>query len=293
MYGLISGERTLLRKQAKRTKRAAFADGTHKNLLAQWRTFLQFCQYIKCQPLPVSAKDLCLFAQFLARSFKSVDSIRNYISGVRTLHSLLGLTCGANDSLELKLLLKGIGRLQPHKRRQAAPLSPPILTGIFHMLDMNDTMHATMWALVLIGFFTLSRKSNLVVTGNNKFDKTKQLCRGDIALGKRGMLVQIRWSKTNQFGRRVIEVPLLRIKGSVMCPLSAYKHMLRKVPGTDSDPAFCLPSKRSNRAVTYWELQNFIKRHVAKLGLDPKNIAHIAFAEPEPHGRFRRKSRAT
>ena len=109
MYGLLSGERTLLRKQAKRTKRAAFADGTHKNFLAQWRTFLQFCQYIKCQPLPVSAEDLCLFAQFLARSFKSVDSIRNYISGVRTLHSLLRLTCGANDSLELKLLLKALG----------------------------------------------------------------------------------------------------------------------------------------------------------------------------------------
>ena len=68
------------------------------------------------------------------------------------------------------------------------------------MLDMNDTMQATMWALILISFFTLSRKSNLVVTGNNKFDETKQLCRGDIALGKRGMLVFDGANETNLAG---------------------------------------------------------------------------------------------
>ena len=85
-----------------------------------------FVSISKCQSLPVSVKDLCLFVQFLARSFTSVDSIRNCISGVRTLHSPLGLTCGANDSLDIKLLLLGIERLQPHKgdrRLLCLPLS--------------------------------------------------------------------------------------------------------------------------------------------------------------------------
>ena len=72
-----------------------------------------------------------------------------------------------------------------------------------------------------------------------------------------------------------------------------YKHMLKKMPGTDSDPAFCLPSKCSNRAVTYWKLQNFIKRHVAKLGLDPRKYSSHGIRRANPHGRLKRRSRAT
>ena len=40
--------------------------------------------------LPTSTETLQLYAQFLSRSFKSVQSIRNYISGVKTIHLLLG-----------------------------------------------------------------------------------------------------------------------------------------------------------------------------------------------------------
>lgn len=212
---------------------------------------------------------MCLYAQFLSRSFKAVDSIRNYISGVRTLHSLLGLPFQAKDSIELKLTLKGLERLQPHKVKQAAPLSPQVMSEMHKLLDWGDTMHITMWALVLIGFFTLSRKSNLVVTGNQKFDSTKQLCRGDVSVGSKGMLVRLRWSKTNQLCKKVLEIPLLRIKGSMLCPLKAYTRMIKKIPGTNDDPAFCVPIKKGNRAVTYWELQNFIKCNVKRMGLDP------------------------
>jgi hypothetical protein len=39
--------------------------------------------------LPTVSK-LCLYGEFLSRSFKSVNSIQNYISGVKTLHLLAG-----------------------------------------------------------------------------------------------------------------------------------------------------------------------------------------------------------
>jgi len=36
--------------------------------------------------LPVSTATLQLYGQFLSRSFKSIDSIKNYVSGVKTMH---------------------------------------------------------------------------------------------------------------------------------------------------------------------------------------------------------------
>jgi hypothetical protein len=45
-----------------------------------------FCFYFGFQSLPSSVKVLTLFAQFLSKSFVSVQSIKNYISGVKVLH---------------------------------------------------------------------------------------------------------------------------------------------------------------------------------------------------------------
>jgi hypothetical protein len=41
-----------------------------------------FCIYFHFEPIPATDKNLTLHAQFLSRSFKTVDAIRNYISGV-------------------------------------------------------------------------------------------------------------------------------------------------------------------------------------------------------------------
>ena len=49
-----------------------------------------FCISFGFTFLPASTSTVQLYAQFLSRSTKSVSSIRNYLSGVRTVHLLLG-----------------------------------------------------------------------------------------------------------------------------------------------------------------------------------------------------------
>ena len=46
----------------------------------------------------------------------------------------------------------------------------------------------------------------------------------------------MRWSKTNQFGQQVIEIPLLRIPGSVSCPVTAYLQMCRLIQVKSDNP---------------------------------------------------------
>ena len=229
-----------------------------------------FCVYFAFKPLPATVECLCLYAQFLSRTFKSVDSIRKYISGVRTLHTLTDVAYGAEGSIELKLTIRGLRRLKGHLPRQAAPLTPHILRRMYYELDFSRPVDVVMWALMLVAFFTMSRKSNLVTTGRDKFNPNKQLCRSDILVGDKGLVVVFRWSKTNQFHSRVHLVPVLAIPGSVLCPLAAYKRMLSMLPGEASSPAFFIMVGGEACSVTYYLLQSFIKKGVAKLGLEPK-----------------------
>ena len=71
--------------------------------------------------MPVSPLTLRLYAEFLSRSFNSVDSIKNYVAGVKNLHALLGLDTSQFTDFTLKHTFKGLAKLNPHtvKRVQA------------------------------------------------------------------------------------------------------------------------------------------------------------------------------
>ena len=105
---------TQLKKDVKESTRATYALGTKKNLLVQWRAFLLFCIYFKLSFFPVSMCTICCYAQFLSRSLKSVDSIRNYINGVRVLHLYLDYPFPHLENFVYKLLIKGLVKTKQH-----------------------------------------------------------------------------------------------------------------------------------------------------------------------------------
>ena len=224
------------------SKKAAFARGTYRNLKVQFTSYLLFCEFFGLIALPTSVDILSLYIEFLSRSFKSVASIQNYVSGVKTLHLLLGLNFPSEDSdwFCIKLLYRGIARLHPHRPRRALPITPEILLNMFNFLDISEPNDATYWCCFLFSFFLMSRKSNMVPDSVSGFDSSKQLCRKNIILGGDYLKVQIFWSKTIQFGERFLEIPLVRIHNSPLCPVQAFFNMSKLVPASESDPAFLL-----------------------------------------------------
>jgi len=208
-----------------RTKLAAFADGTWNNLRTTLRTYLLFCAFYVITPFPATVDTLEVFAEFLARSFRSPASIVNYLSGLKTLHTLFGLNTRAFDSTNLALLKRGLHKQLRHTPRQAAPFTPSILLHIHEQLDLTDPLHATIWTLVLLSFFTFQRKSNFLPRAT--FDPCKQFTSNDFTLYRSMLLVRIRWSKTIQCAERVLQVPVLAIPTSPLCPVSAFLRMLR------------------------------------------------------------------
>jgi hypothetical protein len=273
----VAGQLQTLRQDLKVSTKAAHAEGTRRNLRVQWKSFLIFCVYFDLTPLPVDIGTLCLYVQFLSRSFKSVDSIHNYVSGVKFLHILKGVEYLSFDCSELDLALKGIARINKHMPKQALPITPEILLEIHRVLDFDNQLHIVFWSLFLLAFFLMARKSNLVPDSVIKFDPNKQLCRKDILVHKDLLLVCIKWSKTIECRERILQIPILKIADSVLCPWTAYTSMCKILPAAGESPAFVVKGGSKLQSVTYKQLQTFLKSCITKTGRDSEMYSSHSF----------------
>ena len=242
----------------------AFAEGTIDNLLVQWVKFLLFCTHFGLKSMPVSTTVLTWYVQYLSRSLKSHRSVVNYLSGVKMLHVLMDQSIDGFVGFSLKLTLRGLRRLNSHVPHQAYPMSPQILCNIKQCLDLTNPEDIMFWAICLMAFFLLFRKSNLVPDKLSDLDKSKLLCRRDLIWLQQSILVSIRWAKTNQFGE-VMTYPLPKIPGSELCPYSAMQAIFECLPA-DADSLCFIRS--DGRPFTYYQFQTKLRKALTLAGYE-------------------------
>ena len=68
-----------LQKDLNSSRISAYTKGTVKNLRIQWEAYLYFCLYFGLSYLPADTYIFCLYAQYLCRTFKSTQYIRNFL----------------------------------------------------------------------------------------------------------------------------------------------------------------------------------------------------------------------
>lgn len=270
----------------------AFAHGTFKNLKVQWKTFKQFCDEVADISFPVDTVSLLLYYQYLSNRMKSPQTVSNYVNGLRVLHALCDLDTNVFYSLEVKLLSRAIKRLKLHRVKQAEPIGVDILLRISCVVNFEDKKHRVMWCATLLMFFCMLRSSNLVPKSQDSFDPDKQLCKSDIIKGEDVLVVSIRWSKVIQFAQRHYHIPLLSIKDSPLCPVSAVVDLLDLTKKSKSQALFLLPTKKSGFALlTYARLSTQLKKWIKAVGLDStkfslhslrRGAATLAFASQVP-----------
>lgn len=263
-----------LKTDLKKSNRGAYADGSRRNLRTQWESFLLFCFYFHLRFLPVSTETLQLYAQFLSRSFKSVEAIKNYISGVRTLHQLMGVDVSSINGFLLNLTFKGISKTLNHAVHHATPISPLILKEIYFKLDMSKADDIMFWCLFVFAFFLLSRKSNLVPTKKKDLQLPKFLLRKDVSESDNGLIVNMKWSKTIQAGQRILSIPLTKIPDCILCPVAAYHNMIKMIPGRDDSPLFLL---ESGKPVFYRNFNNKLREVIKLIGLNEMEFSTHSF----------------
>ena len=151
-----------LRKDLLATQRQAFAPGTLKNLKSQWKKFAAFAAFSSLHNLPITMDQLCLYIQFLSRSLKCPKSVRNYVSGLKTLHELLDLPFPPYSSIPVRLTFRGLDRSVAHVPNQAEPITINILSDIGKVLNFQDPLHVVVWCLFLFS------------NSQNKFDGNRR-----------------------------------------------------------------------------------------------------------------------
>ena len=255
-----------LRQEVRLSKHTAYAASTRNNFATQSKAFWLFCLYFGRQPVPVAEDTLCLYAQFLARSFKTVNSIKSYLNVIKIIHNTIGESVTGFGGCQLKLTLKGIARTLNTPPNQAQPLTAEILLAIKKKLNLRRSEDLVFWAALLIGFFSLARISNLVATYSNAF----QVLRGQIKIAGSVMLLVFTKTKTIQFGERALKVPLVAIPGSPLCPVSAYQQMVSTIPAPDTAAAFSHVVAGELKPYTYSKFQKKLKSAITAIGKDPR-----------------------
>ena len=110
-----------------------------------------------------------------------------------------------------------------------------------------------------------------------KFDKSKQLCRGDIAVYSSLLVVRFRWTKTIQFGNRILQIPLMAYPDSIFCPVQAYKRMCFLNPCSSDDAAFSYIKNGKSVPITYIQFQKRLRELICKIGLNPNLFSSHSF----------------
>ena len=258
--------------------RSAYAEGTLANIRRQVSRFQHFCREIGDPSMPADLQTLLMYVQDLTEEFASVDTIVNYLQGVKIWHQIEGHRVDNFEHFLMKLLLRGCRRQAQYKPKQALPITPKLLLQMYDYMQVDTAQGATIWCLFLFAFFLVSRKSNLVPDGVKKFDHKKQLTRGNIKVRSDALLVTLDWTKTIQYNQRKLVVPLVAIPDSKLCPVKAYKTMCTMMPAGENEPAFQFLGKRGEtQPVTYQQFQRAIKRTIESVGRDPAKFSTHSF----------------
>ena len=124
----------------------AFAEGTKSNQQTQVNAYLMFCQQYNVSALPTTGPTLSRYAAWLAVSkrAKTVQTIRNYLSAVRTLSKLYGLQCPTpSTDGGLGLTVRGLAKKLGKNKRRMFPITKPILKRLIqpdcNILDLEGS----------------------------------------------------------------------------------------------------------------------------------------------------------
>ncbi len=260
----LSEYSSLLHK-AKRRQRAAFRPGTNANHMSQIRLFTAFCIYFNLEHVQTRSDTLCAYIEFLTRSFKAPDSIRNYISGIKHYFRLRNLPLSGIESYEVQLMLRALDLTMLHIRRPRPYVSVNLIYALVancHFLGDHGLILKT---AILFAFFGMLRRSNLAPDSGNMFEPKRHTCRDDIIKSHPGLIILLKWSKTCQDFKSVSLVPLPALPGHPMCPLEAFNAMVHTFPAKKKNSALFI-NKAGLPVTTTWLAQQLnILSHLANL----------------------------
>ena len=246
----------------------AHATSTQKNIVAHIRSYQTFCELRAIQPFPINVESITIYIAYLVAQKRAYGTVLNHISSLKHAHRLAGYELTWSSDYHFQLLLRGVKRFLGQAVSRKSPMTPSILHGAFDLFNFRIPLHAAMWALFLVAFFTFLRKSNLV-PDNTRQISSKVITRANLVFTSAGANIHVSATKTIQCQQRSLILPIPAIPGSRLCPILALRRHLAINPGPVSAPLFSVFSGSGLAPITYKQFCVFLSRVLSTLHLDP------------------------
>lgn len=257
-------------------KRHTYAESTKSTYRTHLTSYLAFCCVCGYAAVPATSETLCQYAVLLAKHLK-YSSVKQYLNIVRLLHLEWDIPNPLMNNFQLSCVLRGIRRIHGDIQRKKLPITPELLYKILSMLDLSNSFDASVWAACLTMLYGLLRRGNVLST-QAQFRSSKHLTRNDITFHSYGIQLNIKWSKTIQFGERSLQIPLPRYHGHVLCPVQAILLSFKLSAGADmAGPAFTYKCGPALRLLTPNLFISKIRSCIQQLGLDSCKYAGHSF----------------
>ena len=171
---------------------------------------------------------------------------------VRTCQALLRFEVPSSQEKQMQLFTQGLKRIMLHEVRQAAPITPQLLTKMSNVVDYTDHIEMVAWVATLVGFTMFLHKSNLVPDTMDTFDLEHQFKRADIHVTNSlaPTMVDLRPTKTAQFKQKILKLPVLPVDNKKICPVLWMHYMMNTIPALPSNPAFTIYYKGAKTALS-------------------------------------------
>lgn len=233
--------------------RAALSDNSRRAYRSDLNQFLSWGGTI-----PATPEMIAVYLAAHAEQHTSATFARRLVS-IGKAHTAQGLQSPTGSEL-VRGTLRGIRHTHGSAQRQVAPaIKEDVLSMVAGLEGIKGIRDR---ALLLIGFAGAFRRSELV-----------SLTVDDIEQAKQGLVVQLRFSKTDQEGRgRKVAIPYAR---GAVCPVLAYQHWLEVAKITEG-PVFRGVNRHgviSDSAVTPQAVALVVKERAQAINLDPAKYA--------------------
>jgi site-specific recombinase XerD len=245
---LASVRAYLAAEKSSATRRAYAADLAH---------FTTWCEASSESALPATPIAVARYLSHLADGGWKVATIERRVAAIRSAHKAAGLEPPTNAE-GVKAVMRGIRRSKGARQTKKAPATADIIATLRYPETLAGIRDR---AIVLTGFAAGLRRSELV-----------ELNIDDIQFRPRGMLIQIRHSKTDQEAAgATIPVP----RGDKLKPVAGLEHWLA-ASGITAGPLF-RPVDRHGRIgaqrLTGRSVARIVKRAVKAAGIDERAFA--------------------
>ena len=211
----------------------AFAESTRKNMQSHLNAYLSFCNNFNFRSFPLNVIVVSRYVSYLAHVGRRFGTIQNHISSLKHFHQVYGFSSGWEQQYFFRLIIKGTKRYLGMQATRKKAITPLMLHRMAFFFHLRIPLHAAMWALFLVAFFSFLRNSNLVVKNMRSVSSVKVLHCSHLILNENTAFLRILATKTIQFAQRSLifhcqlsldlfcaQSPLcIHISSCIRCPL--------------------------------------------------------------------------